>query len=218
MKTLYLGLDPSRYPVKKQLIHFPVIEIKKKSVQDLYIQEAFQNLHLYTHIVFTSKTTVKIFFEHLEKLQISKEVLKEKRFITIGPVTKAFLEEEGFDSIMAQEFTQEGIVEVLKGVSLTGTYFFYPKSKIARPFLKSFFRSYQVKYYSCDFYSVQYTEKKPFFSFNEIEEIVFTSPSTVEGFIKIFKKIPKNKKIIAIGSITLKKIKLYTSQKVFIQD
>jgi uroporphyrinogen-III synthase len=46
----------------------------------------------------------------------------------------------------------------------------------------------------------QKLEPKP--DLNHVQEIVFTSPSTVLAFLEIFGALPKGKKLIAIGPIT----------------
>src|SRR5271168_4113695 len=77
MRTiLYLGTDPECFlhaspPCK--LIHYPVIAIVPRSIDDPAIQKAYHALGRYTHLIFTSKNAVRVFFDHLRLLNIPKQ-------------------------------------------------------------------------------------------------------------------------------------------------
>lgn len=60
-KALYLGTDPSYYKAKGvQIIHYPVIQIVPRI--DSCVKAAYSKLSSYTHLLFTSKNTVQVFF------------------------------------------------------------------------------------------------------------------------------------------------------------
>ena len=77
-----------------------------------------------------------------------------------------------------------------------------PRSSLSRPILVNFFQQRYILYQACDLYDTvaQALEPKP--NLDEVEEIVFTSPSTVSAFLEIFGSLPKGKKLIAIGPVT----------------
>lgn|ERR1700722_51244 len=201
--TLYLGTDPTQFEargrVRGHLIHYPVIKIVPRSLEDAELKQAYDQLEEFTHFIFTSKNAVKIFFQHLT----STEVLKTKTLIAIGKVTAAHLAMKSFSPHhIAQDETQEGVVQLLRGLPLENSYIFLPRSSISRPILVQFFEERGIRYLACDLYDTQVQILDPKPDLDLIDEIVFTSPSTVQAFLKIFGMLPKDKKLIAIGSIT----------------
>jgi uroporphyrinogen-III synthase len=103
---------------------------------------------------------------------------------------------------IAQDETQEGVVQLLKSLPLENSYIFLPRSSLSRPVLVQFFEEQGIRYQTFDLYDTvtQGLEPKP--DLDLVDEIVFTSPSTVRAFIEIFGALPKHKKLVAIGPIT----------------
>jgi uroporphyrinogen-III synthase len=201
--TLYLGTDPTEFESDGHLIHYPVIKIVPRSLEAPEMKRAFDDLDEYTHLIFTSKNAVKIFFEHLTVLQRSLAELQSKCVIAIGQVTAAYLLAGGLKpTVVAPTETQEGVIRLLNTMDLSDAYLFLPRSSISRPILANFFQQRQLRYQACDLYDTvsQVLHPKP--DLTKIDEIVFTSPSTVKAFIEIFGEVPRDKKCVVIGPIT----------------
>jgi uroporphyrinogen-III synthase len=195
--TLYLGTDPAQFECEGHLIHYPVIKIVPRPLEEL--KHAYGQLEEFTHLIFTSKNAVKVFFGHLT----STDVLRPKTLIAIGKVTAAYLSMKNFPPHhIAQDETQEGVVQLLKELPLENSYIFLPRSSLSRPLLVQFFEESGIRYLACDLYETvtQILSPKP--DLDLVDEIVFTSPSTVRAFLEIFGALPKHKKLIAIGPIT----------------
>lgn len=127
--VLYLGLDPSHFETLGQIVHYPVIKIKPRKV-------SFKNLNLYSHIIFTSKTAVKLFFQN-----VAKENIKGKVLIAVGEITAWYLKEQGFQpQLIAEEETQEGIISLLEKINLEKVFILLPRSSIARPILDDYLK------------------------------------------------------------------------------
>ncbi len=205
--TLYLGTDPTQYESQGRssghLIHYPVIKITPRSLDEPEIKQAFDDLSEYTHLIFTSKNAVKVFFTHLAVLQRSVEELKTKRVIAIGEVTAGHLCAGGLQpSDIASEETQEGLVQLINAMDLDNAYFFLPRSSLSRPILANFFQEREVRYQACDLYDTLSQAMSPAPDLDQIDEIVFTSPSTVKAFLEIYGRLPQGKKCLAIGPVT----------------
>jgi uroporphyrinogen-III synthase len=54
----------------------------------------------------------------------------------------------------------------------------------------------------CDLYDTVPQKLEPIPDLNAIDEIVFTSPSTVRAFVEIFRHIPQDKTLTCLGPIT----------------
>jgi len=182
-KILYLGLDPERYPAK--VIHYPVIRTEKLPLK----KEALSFWPQCTHVIFTSRTAVLYW----------KENLSGKTLIAIGPATGLLL---GCESLMPLTPTQEGIIELLQKIDLRNAFVFLPHSRRSRPHLREFLERQNVRHVALELYDTVLVQPDFPISLDEVDEIVFTSPSTVEGFLKIFGKIPDDKKLTCIGGVT----------------
>jgi uroporphyrinogen-III synthase len=180
-----------------------LIQTVSRSIEDPELLLAYRDLPAYTHILFTSKNAVRIFFEHLQALNISKDTLKSCHLIAIGAVTASYLTAHGLvpQSVSDVE-TQEGLVSLLQRLVLENAYLFLPRSALSRPVLVQFLEKSQIRYHACDLYNTitRIPEKLP--DLSQIDEILFTSPSTVNAFIEVFGALPKDKKLLALGPIT----------------
>jgi len=54
----------------------------------------------------------------------------------------------------------------------------------------------------CSFYDTTSVAPNPSLNLQQFDEIVFTSPSTVDAFIQFFKQLPHDKQLTCIGPIT----------------
>ncbi len=194
--VLYLGLDPSRFSTEGKVIHYPVIRIEPR--ENAAVQAAFSRMHEYTHLVFTSQNAVRIFFSHLpDAAQVDN-----KQMIAIGPATAVSLEQRGYLPLVAKIATQEGVVSLLETLPLEDALVFLPGSSLSRPLLSVYLAGRNVRFVVCPIYDTVCQKLEPVPSLEGIQEIVFTSPSTVDGFLRIFPPQLQGKKIRCIGEIT----------------
>ena len=123
--------------------------------------------------------------------------------IAIGKVTAKHLVDNGlFPQFVSSEETQEGVVQLLNKMHLDDAYFFVPRSSLSRPVLTNFFKERSIRFQACDLYDTVAQELHPKPDLTHIDEIVFTSPSTVRAFLSIYGELPKDKKLRAIGPVT----------------
>ncbi|MBS0653469.1 MAG: uroporphyrinogen-III synthase [Verrucomicrobia bacterium] len=206
-RVLYLGTDPTQFAAQGHfdghLIHYPVIQIVPKSPLLPELKLAYDDLHDYTHLIFTSKNAVQIFFQHLKELGLSGTILTNKTVIAIGAVTAARLNAHGtVPAHIAEQESQEGLVQLLNKLDIEDAYFFLPRSALSRPILARYFVEREIRFQACDLYDTKTLKAAPVPDLKQIDEIVFTSPSTVKGFMEIFGALPHDKKLLAIGPIT----------------
>lgn len=203
-KILYLGLEISkRWRQENQgakIIHSPIISIHERSLDEPTIIQTFSQFERHTHIILTSKVAVKLFFKALLQFGISKEALFDKNIIVVGKSTAEVVTDHGAHvSYCASEETSEGIVDMLKTLNLAEAHFLWPCSELSREVIPNFLKQNGTSVCQVVLYTTLSNVSK---ELPEVDELVFTSPSTVDAFLESFKAIPWDKKITAIGPIT----------------
>ena len=204
MAVLYTGTDPSNLMTEKSVIHCPLIKIEPRSFDEPSIQAVFDDIPKYTHIVFTSKNAVDIFCDFVKSAGFTLSDI-HGTVIAVGQATAKKLKHTGIEvDLVAAAEHQEGIVEELQLLDLQNAYMFLPRSSRSRPVIESFLIETCIRHQTCDLYDTVVNEPKTLPDLNLIDEIIFTSPSTVLAFLQIFSAIPKDKKITATGPVTEK--------------
>lgn len=201
--VLYLGLNPTHYFTEGALTHCPIIQIRPRSFDDSCIQKALEDFFYYSHVIITSKTSVKILCDNLLMKNIAVSQWKDKHVIAVGQVTASHLRSYGIDPIIVpKNETAEGVVEELVKLHSAKAYYFWPHSSKSRPVIEIFFGSVGAQYKSCILYDTDIRIPDPLPNLHEFQEVVFTSPSTIDAFLKIFGGFPDHIRYTPIGKIT----------------
>jgi uroporphyrinogen-III synthase len=204
-RVLYLGIDKPVAEKNVQLIHFPIIKTIPRSFVES--KKPFEQFLKYTHIIFTSKTSVKIYFQILSNLAFPKKDIQTKQYITVGKATANALNQHGIHNIkIAENETAEGIVELLKNLNLRNPHFFWPHSALSRNTLPQYFEYNHLKYTHCILYDTIANLPQTLPDLSQIDEIIFTSPSTVDAFLQFFKNPQPHNILTPIGPITKSKL------------
>ena len=206
-RQLYVGLDPVNFKTTESLTHLPLIKIVPTSFKK--VKQDLVQFTCFTHIIITSKSTVSLLLGYLKKLKISLKEWQTKTVIAVGKGTRQELIKNHIDVAVTAKETSEGIIIELKKLNLEGAYFFWPHSTLSRPLIRNFFLGQQLRFKECLLYHT--TTATPSFlpCLEEFEEIIFTSPSTIDAFLQIFGSLPQNKTLTTLGPVTalhLKKI------------
>lgn len=202
-RILYIGLDPSHYQTQGEIIHCPLIQIIPRPLTDPILYQSLQNFAQYTHLLLTSKSSVSILYNYLIEMNFSLEAWKNKIVCVVGKVTAFHLSQLNiFPQIIAKEETAEGLVAELTQLSWKNSYVFWPHSSKSRPVLKEFFEKNFIPYQNCVLYEPQIHLPPHIPPLETIDEVVFTSPSTVKAFLSHFSYFPIHLHLTAIGPIT----------------
>lgn len=203
-RVLYLGthLPPDQEGI--ECIHYPIIEVKCKDLESL--RSSFLNFTKSTHLIFTSRHAVLFTMEAIEYFFGNYALLKDKIAIVIGPATKESLSCCDIKYLVAEVSTQEGIISLLDQMDLTEAYLFYPRSSRARSNLALYLEQKKYPHHICDLYDTHGSILQELPDLEKFDEILFTSPSTVESFFSQIQSVPKHIKLKAIGPITAQAI------------
>lgn len=201
---LYLGLNPpNSLKQSYNVIHYPVIKIEPYPLSNHDILNTFLKLPQYTHIIFTSQSAVDIFIRNKQALYGACDILINKRILAIGQNTAGKLKSEGIKvHKIAEDETSEGIVELLKDEDLSNANILWPHSALSRHVITDYLDSQSITYAECQLYTTIPQKLIPVPDLTTINEIIFTSPSTVDNFLKIYGEIPDNIPIMTIGPVT----------------
>lgn len=206
-QTLYLGLEVPDEFRNGSTVHCPFIRIIPRG-SDPIITQAFHNLKNYTHIIFTSRNAVSIFFDLAGEKPITNQMI-----ISVGQRTDEKLREYGIESdLIAAEETAEGIIETLKPLNLQGAHFFLPQSAIARSVIKNWLEEQAIAHTVCPIYDTVSNLPDPLPDLDHFDKIVFTSPSVVRAFMEAYGRLPEGKEFICKGPVTKSALEMWKIQ------
>ena len=162
-----------------------------------------EKLCSYDHIILTSVNGVNIFFEYLKEQKYDIRNIKAK-FSVVGSATKKALEEKGIiPEVMAREFVGEGLFKAIKPYLHVGEEVLIPCASNARTYLKDEIEALGLKVDRVHIYNTVCGEIRNKRAFDEVDYVLFTSPSTVKNMIcAMGQDIISQKKLIAIGPQT----------------
>lgn len=187
-QILYLGTNPSHYP--ETVVHFPLIEIKPRPL----LQHQMDDWPLFTHVLLSSQNAIPLIPGSLEG----------KVVIAVGKVTAENLS----GAIVAPFAQQEGMIAALRLMNLDHAYVACIGSSGARGALLDFLQRRNVRHQLIILYDVVEKEGElP--DLKTFDEIVFTSPSTVDAFFKRGKVTTQ--KVKAIGNVTKERLRTLMS-------
>lgn len=188
MKTLYTGIrcpDPS-------FVHTPLIEIKP--VDDTSrLREAADEVDTYDYLLYTSRHAVTYFPPRCLHPVI----------VSIGPVTTEALRLAGAETIKQVEKDDSyGVIdwfaEEPRGRVLI------PRSNLALSIIPEGLRNLGFDVTTVTAYENRMPENAMKVDLNQVDTIVFSSPSTIDNFIRLYGKLPTDKQLLTRGRITEK--------------
>ncbi|MBN2062472.1 MAG: uroporphyrinogen-III C-methyltransferase [Deltaproteobacteria bacterium] len=199
-----------------ECIEFPTIEIIPP-VSWEKLDEAIASLDRYQWIIFTSFNGAKYFFQRLEISGRDVRDLKGMKIGTIGPKTAKYLIDKGIRiDLIPDEYRAEGIIEWFKKYETTARTILLPRAAGARELLpegllKMGMNVNVVEAYRTVKPDASLDSIKKMLGNKEIHLITFTSSSTVNNFMEMFKNDPDDLmrwiddvSIACIGPITAK--------------
>ncbi len=202
MKVLYLGLTPPLSTANREIIHCPLIRIVPIESPDI------RELSNCSHVIFTSKTAVHLLFQWVDSS------LEDKRVFCVGRATAMTAEQYGVKvAHVASPETAEGIVLAFEQEQLEMARVFWPRAAGARPVINDFFEQRKIPLTDCVLYHTAFVTPSHPPDIEDIDEIVFTSPSTVDAFLALYGVFPQDKILTVQGPITQQKITAHAATK-----
>ena len=203
-KVLFTGLDPSRLAVSGQIIHQPLIELS--AIEDF--AEALTDLSAYDGYIFTSKAAVEFFFDTLSPtnsaLFTGVTRAASIKIVAVGPHTAKEIERRGVQvDFIPETADAEHLAELIANHTETSTVkkWLYPCSNRSKNKLHTLANVQSIILYTTQ------TKKVVPLLLDLFEAIVFSSPSTVDGFIANYGPVPSAQTLLVYGEPTAKRLR-----------
>lgn len=187
MKTLYTGLTSPQ----ADYIHTPLIEIAPVD-DNTALLHAAQDIDSYDYVLFTSRYTAQY---------VGKMFARAKQIVSIGSTTTAALHRVGIDKVTQVDGDNSyGVLAWFKNQPSGRV--LIPRSNLALPIIPEGLRELGFKVDCITAYINQMPEHPQKICLDEVERIVFTSPSTIDNFIHLYGALPTDKTFVTRGPIT----------------
>lgn len=202
MSTLFTGLVCNN----KEYIHTPLIEIVPLKDDSQLRKALFQwyddKSENVGYLLFTSRYSVKYWSLALDGRD-PQHVMPNKKVVSIGATTTLALVEAGFQDIeQVEEDNSYGVIDWFskreRGQVLI------PRSNLALNLIPDGLRKlgFQVTTVTAYENIMPCNPKKV--DLSEIDRIIFTSPSTIDNFVKLYGYLPTDKELKTRGVVTEK--------------
>lgn len=194
MKTLYTGaICPN-----PEYLHTPLIEIVAVD-DDAELKAAISRLQTFDYLLFTSRFAVKYWALSCGGFDVAN-------IVSIGSTTSAALGKLGVKNINQPEKDDSyGVIDWFSKQKVGRV--LIPRSNIALPIIPDGLQALGFDVETITAYKNQMPANPTKVNLAEIDKIIFTSPSTVDNFVRLYGVIPKGKILETRGMVTEKRLK-----------
>jgi len=206
--VLVLGNHHQRYRRLGNIVHRRIIDCVPI---DDYTQadQVIKGIEAFDWIVFTSVNGAKYLFQRLYAMGKDARSLSNAKIAAIGKTTANRLKEFGIVADMIpQNESSSGLLEEFTKIDIKGKKVLLPQPEIASKELPDGLLKLDAVINNVPVYKTIDIDPEPV-DFDYIDQILFTSGSTVRAFVKKFGKVPSNVKAYALGLPTQTEAKNY---------
>ena len=198
MPTLYTGLTSP----DANYIHTPLIEIVSVD-DDTQLRRAIADIDSYDYVLFTSRYAAK----YVGALSVI-----HTRIVSIGRTTTKALHQIGVEEVdEVEEDNSYGVVSWFSSQSRGRV--LIPRSNLALPIIPEGLRQLGFEVDCITAYNNRMPEHPKKVNLDEIDRIVFTSPSTIDNFIRLYGTLPEKKELVTRGPITEQHLQTILKQR-----
>ena len=193
MKTLYTGITCPN----PEYVHTPLIEILP--VQDnSALRQAAGSVDRYDYVLFTSQFAVKHFCPLLPQ---PSTIIHHPTIVSIGNATTVALYNIGVKDVQqVDEDNSYGVIEWFR-IQPCGRVLI-PRSNLALPIIPDGLQQLGFEVDTVTAYINSMPQNPQRTDLSKIDRIVFTSPSTIDNFIRLYGSLPEGKVFDTRGPVT----------------
>ncbi len=192
-----------------EYLHTPLIEIDKVD-DDTLLRSATNRLQEFDYLLFTSRFAVKYWI-------LSNGGFNIENVVSIGAKTSEALRNAGVKNIKQTEKDDSfGVIDWFS-VQKKGRVLI-PRSNIALPIIPEGLKALGFEVETVTAYINRMPHNPIKVNLDKIDKIIFTSPSTVDNFVKLYGGIPNEKILETRGVVTEKRLKEKMTLKTYIKN
>lgn len=200
--VLVLGNHPEKYQHLGNIVHRRIIDCVP--IEDYSeVDDVIKSIAEYDWIVFTSVNGAKYFFERLNIAGSDTRLLASAKVAAIGRTTAGRLKEFGIISdLVPENESSAGLLEEFSKLDMSNKKVLLPQAEVSSKELPDGLLNMNADIKKITVYKT--IDKDPGqIDFDFIDQILFTSGSTVRAFVKHSKEVPSHIKVYGLGQPTL---------------
>lgn len=206
-KYLITGTYTEHFRQLGDIVHQPLIEIRP-ILPNLELERVLNRLIHFEWLIFTSRYSVQFFFQTLEKQGKDTRLLNGLKIASVGKITSQELRLHGIiPDLQPEDESSEGLLNLFQTNKIQPSEVFIPRSYIGLPVLPEGLRALGFNVLTVSLYSNVFPEDIDPLDLTAITHIVFSSPSCVTNFLKLYGTFPTDKAFIFRGKETEKRFK-----------
>lgn len=197
-RVLLLGNYPERYAHLGTIVHRQIIECVEAADSEQTTQ-TLRNAAKHDWIVFTSGNGIKFFFKKLYTLGLDARIFANAKFAVIGKASGERLAEFGIKAdLVAETESSAGLLEAFANVDIKDKSILLPQAEVSSEELPE---GLAAKGANIEKLTVYKTIEKEIddVDLDYIDQVLFTSGSTVRTFAKKFGTVPAHIEALCLG-------------------
>ena len=200
-RVLVLGNHPERYKHLGTIVHRRIIDcIAVEDFSDA--DEAITHLDETDWLVFTSANGIRNFFPRLFDAGLDSRSLANVQIAVIGRATGERLTDHGLTAdICAANESSAGLLQEFEQIEIKDANVLLPQAKVSSKVLPDGLTKMGANVKTVTVYKTVEMEPSDV-DLDYIDQVLFTSGSTVRAFVKFFGKVPDNVKAYCLGEPT----------------
>ncbi|MBL7215605.1 MAG: uroporphyrinogen-III C-methyltransferase [Phycisphaerae bacterium] len=207
-RILHLGIHPEHYSHLGTIVHRPIIECVESDTTGP-MTETIRHAGQYDWIIFTSGNGIRFFFKKLYAAGLDARIFSNTKFAVIGQASAEQLMEFGIKAdLCAAVESSAGLLDAFANIDIAGLSILLPQAEVSSPDLPEGLSKNGAKVEKLVVY--QTIEKEiDDVDLDYIDQILFTSGSTVRAFVKKFASVPEHIQAMCLGVPTQTTAKQY---------
>jgi uroporphyrinogen III methyltransferase/synthase len=205
--VLVTGTSAQEYARYTNLTHTPLIQIEKIP-RNRPLAAALDVIRSFDWLVFTSRYGVQAFFEACRERRIDLRALTGIRVASVGKTTSSGLHGHGiYPDLQPPAESAEGLVEAFATMDLTAQRILLPRSDRGLKYLSEALTGQGHDVTDIPVYRNRVNAHAKQTDLSRFAKIIFTSPSGVDAFIRLYGALPSGVQLVARGKTTGEKLK-----------
>ncbi|MDR1865748.1 MAG: uroporphyrinogen-III C-methyltransferase [Bacteroidales bacterium] len=206
-KVLVTGTSRNDYSGRGEVTHTPLIRIDKIT-ENSALHASIRKIDTFDWIIFTSRYGVRYFFEALDELKTDVRALSGVRLASTGKTTTAELGKYRlYPDVEAASGSAEGLIRHFRETGLANQRILLPRSGKGLKYLPEELEKLGNRTVDIPVYRNTFNGEAKTVDLAQFRKIIFSSPSGVEAFVRLYEKIPPGTQLVARGATTEKKLK-----------